>query len=80
MVPVRPDGGDGGRYERGLQPCLEGACVRSRDRIQALHRLLQFHAAFHLPAHPVQVDHLSRANPGREIREEETVAWGGLDA
>jgi hypothetical protein len=61
-----------------MQPCLEEACVRSCDRIQALHRLVQLHAAFHRPAHPVQVGPLSRANPGREIRAEEPVAWGRL--
>ena len=62
-----------------MQEGLQGARLLGVDRVEAVHRLVQPEAEFHLPAHPVEVSHRVRADPGREIREEETIAFRGLN-
>ncbi|MBI3328076.1 MAG: hypothetical protein HYZ81_15415 [Nitrospinae bacterium] len=47
--------------------------------VQAVHRLVQLDAQLHLPAHAEEVGHLARANAWWQIREEETIPFGGVD-
>ena len=79
MVGMREEGGDGRGDERGMQERLQGARPFGVDRVQAVHRLVQPDAEFHFPAYPVEVGDLPWANAGREVRQEETVAFRGLD-
>src|SRR6266487_1253152 len=43
------------------------------DLVQAVHRLIQSDAQLDFPADAVEISHLPRADPGREIREEEAI-------
>lgn len=80
IVRVSEDGGDRRGHERGMQERLQGAGPFGVNRVEAVLQLVQLDAAFDLPAHPVEVRHLPWADPGREIGEEETMTFRGLDA
>jgi hypothetical protein len=79
VVRVRQEGGDLRGDERGVQKRFQGAGPRGVYRVQAMHGLVSPDAALDLPAHPVEVSDLPRANPGRQIRQEETGALRGVD-
>src|SRR6267142_2998315 len=51
VVGMREEGGDGRGDERGMQEGLQGARPLGVDGIQAVDRLVQPDAEFHLPAH-----------------------------
>ena len=80
MVGMREEGGDGRGHERGLQEGLQGARLFGIDRVPAVPRLIQPEAQVDLPAHAVKVGPLPWADPGRQIRQENTVPFGGLDS
>jgi hypothetical protein len=70
------DGGD----ERGMQKGLHRTGALSVNLVQAMDGFVQLDAQFNFPTHPVQVSHLSWADPRREICEEEAVPLGRVDA
>ena len=74
------ESGQDRRDERGMQQRFQGAGPLGIDRVQAVHRLVQLDAEFHLPAHAVKVGDLSWADPRWEICQEETIAFGRLHA
>jgi hypothetical protein len=69
VVLVCKYGGDGRSHERGMQERLHRTWPLGVDLVQAVYRLVQLDAEFDLPAHPVQVGDLPRAEPWWEIRE-----------
>ena len=79
MVGMREQGSKGGGDERGMPERLQGTRPFGVDRVQPVHRLVQPHAQFDLPAHAVEVGDLPRAEAGWEICPEEAVALGALD-
>jgi hypothetical protein len=80
MVGMGAEGGDGRGHARGMHEGLQGAWWFGIDRVQSVHRRIQPEAQFDLPAHAVKVGHLPWADPGRQIRQEHTVPFGGLDS
>ena len=54
IVGVGEESGENRRDERSMQQCLQGAGPFGVDRVQAMHRLVQLDAEFHLPAHAVE--------------------------
>jgi hypothetical protein len=49
------------------------------DLVQSVHGLVHLHTQFDFPPHAVEVNHLSRADLGGEIRQEEAIALGRVD-
>src|SRR5688572_6812324 len=62
-----------------MQERLQRARPLGVDLVQTIYRFVQPNTAFDLPAHTVEVGHLPGADPGRQIREEETIALGRVD-
>ena len=79
IMGMGEEGGDGRGDERGMQEGLQGARPLGVNRIQAIDRLIQPDAEFHLPAHPIEVGDLPRADPRGQVRQEEAVPLRGLD-
>jgi hypothetical protein len=77
---VGEDGRHRRGHERGMQARLQGAGPLGVNHVEAVHRRVQLHAEFDLPAHPIEVSHLSWADPGRKIGEEEAMPFRSLDA
>lgn len=76
-LPMVGGGQEGGNHRgeaRGVQECRHRAGSRGIHLVQAMDRLIQCDPAFDLPADPIEVSHLSWADPRREIGEEAAVA------
>jgi hypothetical protein len=80
MVSVGQECRDNGGDARGMQERLQGTGTLGVDLVQAVHGLVHLDAQFDLPPHTVEVGYLPGANPGREVRQEETVARRRVDA
>jgi hypothetical protein len=79
IVGVGEEGGDNGGDERGMQKRLHRTGAPGVDLVQAMHRFIQLDAQFDLPADPIEIGYLPRADPRRKIREEEAIATGRVD-
>ena len=63
-----------------MQQRLEGTRSLGVNLVQAVDRLVQLDAELHLPAHAVEVGNLPRADPWREVGEEEAIPCRRLHA
>src|SRR5262252_746726 len=68
IVRMGQEGGDSRGNERGMQEGLHGTRPLGVDRVQTVDRLIQPDAELDLPAHPVEISDLPRADPGGQIR------------
>ena len=62
-----------------MQERLQRARPLGVDLVQTIHRFVQPDTEFDLPTHTLEIGHLQCADPGRQIREEETIALGRVD-
>src|SRR5262245_28342847 len=76
---MRQESSQGRGDERGMQECLQRTRLLGVDRVEAVHRLVQPDAEFDLPAHPVEVSDLKRAESWGQVRQEKAVALWSLD-
>jgi hypothetical protein len=65
---------------RGRQARLHRTGALRVNLIQAMDGLVHLDPQVHFPTHPVEVSHLSWADPRREMGEEAAVPLGRVDA